>query len=150
LVYDVVVTKRAAYFTDSLTRSCTRCRSARDGAIGVPQTLALSGPAAAIAGFPNLNGIAANRDCKVPIVAHSSLGGIIALRREQIDRDSWRVCPARIDGILLDDRTLWVVENFAERSLEVRLDRDLASSRIESVLNDADKRPRPRADDGGR
>ena len=57
LINDVVVTKGGAYFTDSLNPVLYKVPIAPDGGLGAPETIALTGPAAAILGFPNLNGI---------------------------------------------------------------------------------------------
>ena len=42
------------------------------------------------------------------------------------------------DGILLDGKTLWVVENFANQLVRIRLAPQLSSGRITAVVTDAE------------
>jgi hypothetical protein len=46
--------------------------------------------------------------------------------------------PGTNDGILLDGKILWVVENFANRLLEIRLFPDMSSGDITSAITNAD------------
>ena len=143
LLNDVVVTKDGAYFTDSFNPVLYKVPIAPNGALGAPQTIQLSGPAATIAAFPNLNGIAATRDGSVLIVGHTSLGAMIAVdpatgssRTIQVTGGS--ITPGTADGILLLGHSLWVVENFVERLVEIRLSPDLTQGTIGTVITDDD------------
>ena len=143
VVNDVVVTNDGAYFTDSVNPVLYKVPIAPNGTIGTPQTLTLSGPAATSIGFPGLNGIDATPDGAVLIVGHSLLGAMITVDPQTgasrtIDVTGGAVTPGTPDGILLDGRSLWVVENFAERLVEIRLSPNLSSGEIVSVLTDAD------------
>ncbi|HEU4946931.1 MAG TPA: hypothetical protein VFT31_07240 [Kribbella sp.] len=143
LVNDVVVTKGGAYFTDSLQPVLYKVPIAADGTIGAAATIPLSGPAATIAGIPNLNGIDATPQGEVLVVAHSQLGAVITVdprtgASRTIELTGGAITPGNADGILLDGRTLWVVENFSERLVEIRLSPDLSSGEIVSVRTDTD------------
>jgi hypothetical protein len=76
LINDVVLTKDAAWFTDSLLPHIYRIPIAPGGR---PRTIVVTGPAADLSGFPNLNGIAATPDGKTLIVSHSGLGAILTV-----------------------------------------------------------------------
>ena len=75
LINDVVVTEDAAWFTDSVLPHIYRIPIAPGGK---PRTIVVTGPAADLSGFPNLNGIAATPDGRL-IVSHSSLGAILTV-----------------------------------------------------------------------
>ncbi len=67
-INDVVVTRRAAFFTNSFVPEIYRVPVSKRGVVGEPETIALQGPAAEfVAGF-NLNGIAATDDGRTLIV----------------------------------------------------------------------------------
>jgi hypothetical protein len=143
LINDVVVTKHAAYFTDTFNPVLYKVPIHRNGRLGTPRTITLSGPAATIAEFPNLNGITATRDGSRLIVGHSSLGAMIVVNpangtSRTIQVSGGMITPGTPDGILLLGRSLWVVENFAERLVEIRLSPDLKRGRISTVVTDAD------------
>ncbi|GAA1557881.1 hypothetical protein GCM10009789_09140 [Kribbella sancticallisti] len=138
-INDVVVTKGGAYFTDSLNPVLYHVPISPSGRIGVPRTIALSGPAATISGDFNLNGITAPRNGKVLIVAHSGLGAVMTVdprtgASQTIAITGGAITPGTPDGILLDGKTLWVVENFAERLVKIRLSSDLTSGRITAAI----------------
>jgi hypothetical protein len=143
LINDVVVTKDGAYFTDSLAAVLYKIPIAPDGELGPTATIPLSGPAAALVAFPNLNGIDATRDGGVLVVAHSALGALMTVdpvtgASAAIPLTGGSLTPGTPDGILLHGRTIWVVENFAERLVEIRLSPDLSSGQVVSVRTDAD------------
>lgn len=143
LLNDVVVTRTGAFFTDSFQPVLYKVPIAPDGSLGAPETLALSGPAATVVAFPNLNGITATPNGDTLIVGHTNLGAMITVdpatgASRQITVTGGSLIPGTNDGIVLDGRTLWVVENFAERVVGIRLAPDLASGRITSVVTDAD------------
>jgi hypothetical protein len=143
LLNDVVVTKHGAFFTDSFNPVLYQVPIAPNGRLGAPRTIQLSGPAATIGVFPNLNGIDATRDGSTLVVGHSTLAAMIAVdpdtgasRTIQVTGGS--LTPGTPDGILLVGHSLWVVENFAERLVEIRLSPDLTRGTIGTVVTDAD------------
>jgi hypothetical protein len=143
LLNDVALTKDGAYFTDSFSPVLYKVPIAPDGRIGAPQTIHLTGPAATIGAFPNLNGIDATDNGSVLIVGHSTLGAMITVdpgtgASRTIAVTGGTITPGTPDGIMLDGKSLWVVENFAERLVEIRLSPDLSRGQIATVITDAD------------
>jgi sugar lactone lactonase YvrE len=155
-INDVVVTKGGAYFTDSVNPVLYKVPIAPDGRIGVPQSIPLSGPAATISGQFNNNGITATPNGEVLIVGHSALGAVITVdpqtgSSQTIAITGGTITPGTPDGILLDGKTLWVVENFAERLVKIQLSSDLTSGRITAaVTSDLFRIPTTVAEDGDR
>jgi sugar lactone lactonase YvrE len=143
LINDVVVTKDGAYFTDSANPALYEIPIAPDGALGPPRTITVSGPAGATPGPFNLNGIDATPDGATLVVAHSYLGALFTVdprsgASRKVELAGGSLLPGTPDGILLDGTTIWVVENFANQVVEVRLRPDLSSGQIASVLTNAD------------
>jgi streptogramin lyase len=135
-INDVVLTRKAAYFTDS--RQPVIYAVKRDAA-GVKPI--------ALTGFPmtegnNLNGIEAAHDGRVLLAIQSSEGVL------------WRIDPAtgahapvdlhgatltNGDGLLLiGERTLLVVQNRSNQIAVVRLDRHCRSGRVVRTITDPD------------
>jgi sugar lactone lactonase YvrE len=141
-VNDVIVTKRAAYFTDSLKRQLYVLDLGRRG--GLPdaaRTLTLSGDLLqAPAGGFELNGIEAAK--RRLIAVHSALGRLYAIDPRDGDTDQIELEGGDVvngDGILLHGRrTLYVVQNRNNRIAVVRLDRDLGEGEITGHLTDSD------------
>jgi sugar lactone lactonase YvrE len=139
LLNDVVVTKRAAYFTDSFRPVLYKIPIRHGGRLGPGQTLSVSGPAATIdpnGGF-NLNGIAATRNGKTLIVGHSALGTVFTVNPRTGASAAVAIdglVPGTPDGILLAGHTLWVVENFANTVVGVTLTHDLSAGTITRTI----------------
>ena len=72
IINDVAVTRSGAWFTDSAAARLYFVPIGPAGALGLAQTLPLSGPAAALTGPFNLNGIAATPNGSTMIVAHTA------------------------------------------------------------------------------
>jgi hypothetical protein len=141
LVNDVVVTSRAAYFTDSLSPVLYIVPLSPKGRIGTPRTLDLTGPAAVPADFPGLNGIAATAHGGRLIVGHTSLGAMFVVdprtgASQQISLPAGAVPSS--DGIILEGRTLWVVNNFLNQVVELKLAPDLSSGVVKAVIDNSD------------
>ncbi len=136
-INDVVLTRRAAYFTDSRQPVIYAVRRDLSGVTPI-----------ALTGFPitagvnNLNGIEAARGGRVLLAIQSSEGVL------------WRIDPAtgshspvdlqgaeltNGDGLLLiGERTLLVVQNRSNQIAVVRLDRSFRSGRIVSTITHPD------------
>jgi hypothetical protein len=130
---DVIVTREAAYFTDSFAPVLYKIPIGSGGTLGAGETIALSGPAATIGAFPNLNGIEATADRSTLIVNHSSLGALFTIdpatgASAEIGVDG--LIPGTPDGLLLAGHQLWVVENSANTLVRVTLSPDLSSGTI--------------------
>ncbi len=113
-INDVVSTRDAAYFTNSMVPELYRVPVSRRGGVGEPETVPLSGPAGDFDPGFNLNGIDATRDGKTLIVVNSGKGELYTVDAETgasklIDLGGGTVPTG--DGILLDGRTLYVLQN---------------------------------------
>jgi hypothetical protein len=156
LINDVTVTRGAAYFTDTFNPVIYKVPIGPGGRIGTPQTIPLSGPAGVIGEFPNLNGIDATRDGKTLILGHSSRGELYLVNpltgaSRTIAITGGTITPGTPDGILLDGKILWVVENFSERLVKIKLSADLTSGRItETFTSDLFRIPTTVAEHGDR
>jgi len=141
-INDVVVTHDAAYFTDSLKAVLYKVPIGPGGALGDAQTIALGGDYVHVAGQFNLNGIDATPNGK-KLVAVQTFGGKL-----------YRIDPAtglaklivlaagesvpNGDGILLDGKTLYVVQNQLNLVAVIALKHDLARGRVVTRLGDPD------------
>jgi outer membrane protein assembly factor BamB len=136
LINDVVVTKDAAWFTDSLLPHIYRIPIAPGGR---PQTIVVTGPAANLSGFPNLNGIAVTPDGQTLIVSHSALGAIFT-----VDPTTGAskfingvVVPA-IDGIILEGSRVYAVQVDLNQIAQIDLSPDLSSGILTAVVTNPD------------
>jgi hypothetical protein len=113
-INDVIVTRRAAYFTNSFAPEIYRVPVSRDGVVGTPETIALSGPAAEVRPGFNLNGIEATSDGHTLIVVNTTTGKLFTVDARTgdsalIDVDGMTFPSA--DGLLLRGDTLFVLQN---------------------------------------
>jgi sugar lactone lactonase YvrE len=140
-VNDVVVTRDAAYFTDSFNAVFYRIPLGPGGSLPDPaevEAIALGGDWMQVAGF-NANGIEATPDGRTLIIVHSSLGTLYTVdtlsgEATQIDLGGDAVPSG--DGLLLDGKTLYVVLNFSNQIAVVELDADLSSGLVVATLTD--------------
>jgi len=135
IINDVAVTKRGAWFTDSLQ---ARLYFVPVSPTGVPaptfRTLELSGPAADTSGAFNLNGIQATPSGKTLIVAHSTTGQLYTVNPTTgASATIAGVSVPNVDGIVLEGRRLWAVQN-TNQVTRIRLAPDLASGVVEEVI----------------
>ncbi|MFC7594429.1 SMP-30/gluconolactonase/LRE family protein [Terrabacter sp. GCM10028922] len=140
LVNDVVVTRDAAWFTETFAPRLYRVPIHEDGSLGAPVTLDVTGPATGPAGF-GLNGIDATPDGRTLIVNHTERGALYTVdptsgESAQIVLTSGSLAPGTPDGILLAGHDLWVVENFANRVSRVSLSPDWTSGAVTQVVTD--------------
>jgi sugar lactone lactonase YvrE len=134
IINDVTVTKAGAWFTDSFQARLYFVPLSRTGVPGPSRTLALSGPAADTSGEFNLNGIAATANGKTLIVAHSANGQLY--RVDPRTGSSARIAGVsvpQVDGIVLEGRRLWAVQN-TNQVTRIRLGRHLRSGVVEKVI----------------
>ena len=133
-VNDVAVTSQGAWFTDSFA-GVLYFVPVVDGVPGPFTTLDLSGPAADTSGEFNNNGIQATADGSTLVVAHSAQGAL-----NLVDPDTGTsttvagVALPSVDGIVLEGRTVYAVQNFLNQVAEVRLSGDLASGSVTKVV----------------
>lgn len=135
-VNDVVVTNKAAWFTDSFKPVLYKV--ARD--LSGFETLALDGFTPS--GQFNLNGIEAAKRGKVLLAVQTEAGVLWRIDpktgdSEPVDLDGASL--ANGDGLLLlGKRTLFVVQNFQNKIAVVRLSKDLRSGRVKREITSDD------------
>jgi sugar lactone lactonase YvrE len=140
-VNDVVLTRRAAYFTDSSSPVLYRVPLGRTLATQAQVTsVPLSGEWQQTPGF-NANGIAQTPDKKALLVVQSSTGTLY--RVDPVTGDARRVDLGGTpltngDGLLVQGRTLYAVQNQLNRVAVIRLDRTGRSGRLLTTLTDPD------------
>jgi sugar lactone lactonase YvrE len=140
-VNDVVVTKRAAFFTDSQRPVLYRIALSRNGAPGALSTIQLSGQYQHVAGQFNLNGIVATPNGKTLIAVQSFARKLYAIdpstgAARTIDLGGYDL--ANGDGLLLQGRTLYVVQNRSNKIAVFRLSPDLTRATFIRAIVDAD------------
>src|SRR5919106_212624 len=136
-INDVVLTRDAAWFTDSLVQQLYRVPIGEDGQLGELERLPITGELVFQDGF-NANGIEALRGGRTLIVVQSNLGKLFTVdaatgdsREIELDTDV-----TMGDGILLRGRTLYVVRNRINRVAVVDLAGDLRSGEVVDELTD--------------
>jgi hypothetical protein len=136
-VNDVVLTRRAAYFTDSLVQQLYRVKIGKRGSLGEPERIPITGDLVYEDGF-NANGIEAVRNGRRLIVVQSNTGELFSVRpRSGRSREiELNGSLTNGDGILRRGRTLYVVQNRDNKVAVVDLDRRLRSGDIEDELTD--------------
>src|SRR5436309_628809 len=151
-INDVVVTRTAAYFTDSRKAVLYVVPIGTGRALGAFRTLPLTGDFSLGSGF-NINGIDATRNGKTLIAVQTNTGKLfridpatgvartISLGSESVPNG---------DGILLDGKTLYVVQNQLNRVAAIALSPDLSSGRVVTRLSDPDFAVPTTIDDLGR
>ncbi len=140
-INDVVITRDAAYFTNSQKAEVYKVLLTKKGELTNPvqvQTLTLSGDWQQVAGF-NANGIEASKNGKQLIVVNSTTGLLYTVdpnngASKLIDLAGATVTAG--DGILLDGRTLYVMRNQINQIAVVKLAKGLASGQIVNTISD--------------
>lgn len=140
-VNDVVVTRQAAYFTDSFRPFIYRVPLANDGSPHSTFTeVELTGEFNFVAGF-NANGIDATPNGKHLVIVNSTLGELYRVDPSSgeamlIDLGGETVTAG--DGILLDGKTLYIVRNQLNVIAVVQLSPDLLSGEVVDTITDSD------------
>ena len=135
LINDVTLGRGGAWFTDTFRGQLYFVPVDPLGVPGAAVTLPLSGPAAAITGAFNLNGIRATPDGSTLIVAHTANGALYS-----VDPATGAsalisgVSVPNVDGLEFDGSRLLAVQNFSSQISRIRLAPDLRSGTVESVL----------------
>ena len=125
-INDVVVTHRAAWFTDSFNQVLYRLPLDPRGRLPAPtavQTVPLTGDITFVAGF-NVNGIDATPSGKTLVIVQSNTGLLFTVNAatgvaRRIDLGGTLLRNG--DGILLHGKRLYVVQNFDNQIAVVRL-----------------------------
>jgi sugar lactone lactonase YvrE len=143
-VNDVIVTRDAAYFTDSFQALLYRLPLGPGGALPGPtavQALPLSGDWMQVPGpfVFNANGIEATADGRWLIVVNSNLGRLYRVDPQTGAATAIDLGGASMsngDGIRLEGQTLYVVRNLLNQIEEVRLNRDLSAGAVVRTITD--------------
>jgi hypothetical protein len=135
-INDVVVTKDAAYFTDSVNPFVYRVDRDTLEVTAIP----LTGDLVYTSGF-NVNGIDATPNGKTLVLVQSNTGKLFTADPEtgvtsEIDLGGEAVPMG--DGILLAGKTLYVVQNRLNLIAKVQLSADLSSGEVVSRTGDPD------------
>lgn len=141
-VNDVIVTRRAAYFTDSFSPVLYRVELGSGGRLldpGAVETIPLSGEFGFVPGEFNSNGIEATPNGKSLIVVNSTLGTLYRVDPDtgeatEIDLGGESVSSG--DGILLQGKTLYVLRNQLNQVAVIRLSPDLGSGTLIDTITD--------------
>jgi sugar lactone lactonase YvrE len=142
-VNDVVVTRDAAWFTESQDDVLYRVPIAPDGTLGSQadvEVVPLAGDFALAPGF-NVNGIDATPRGDTLVIVQSNLGRLYTVDPGSGEADLIELAGGNVmfgDGILLDRKTLYAVQNQLNRVAVVKLRRDLSSGTITGHLTDPD------------
>jgi len=137
-INDVVVTRDAAYFTNSSAAVLYKLPLSGNGGLPDPsavQTLPLSGDWQQVAGF-NANGITATPNGKTLIVVNSTVGALYLVDPNTgiATRIALDYSVTAGDGILLDGKTLYVVRNRLNLIAVISLSPDYASGTLDRVI----------------
>jgi sugar lactone lactonase YvrE len=131
---DVAVTPDGdAYFTDSMRPVLFRVTSTGGGAVEAEPWLNFEGtPAEYEEGF-NLNGIDATQDGRYLVAVQSNTGELFRIDtegKEVVEIDLGGETLANGDGLLLDERTVYVVRNEQELIVPVKLSGEYLSGEV--------------------
>jgi sugar lactone lactonase YvrE len=137
-INDVVVTRKGAWFTNSLKGELYFVPIGRTGEPGpAGPALILSGPAAQITGDFNLNGITATPDGKKLVVAHTANGALYTVDPQTgASATIAGVSVPNVDGIVLEGRRIWAVQGADYLVARIRLSPDLTSGTVEERITD--------------
>jgi hypothetical protein len=130
-VNDVVVTRTAAWFTDSMRQFVYKVPIRRHGQLGTPRAVPLTGDIQYQSGF-NVNGIDATPNGRTLVIVQSNTGKLFKLNRRGVARlINLGGATVSGDGLLLDGRKLYaVVRSPADGVVVIRLRHDFSSGTI--------------------
>jgi hypothetical protein len=139
-VNDVVVTRRAAYFTDSLNQVLYVVPIGPRGGMGATWTLPITGDLVFEEGF-NANGIEASPDGRRLLVVQSNTGKLFSVRAGTGVSREVRLGDASLeagDGLLRIGRTLYVVQNQLNQIAVVKLGARYTAGTVTRTITDSD------------
>ena len=140
-INDVVVTKDAAYFTDSQRPVLYRIALSGNGDPGAVTTIQLGGQYVHVPGQFNLNGIVATPNGKQLIAVQSFSKKLLPDRPGHGCGDDDRHGSYDLengDGLLLQGKTLYVVQNRSNKVAVFQLSPDLTQATFVRAITDAD------------
>lgn len=145
-VNDAVVTRTGVYFTDSFRPFLYRVPPSAGGVLpdqSAVEEIPLGGDFEFVPGAFNANGIDATPNGKSLVIVNSSLGTLYRVDPETGDATLIDLGGGAVpsgDGILLHDRTLYVVQNVLNQIAVVNLDRELSSGTVVDTITNPDFR----------
>lgn len=133
-INDVTITRQGAWFTNSAAGEIYLVPITCRGKLGDVRVLPLTGPAGETPGGFNLNGIASAQGGRTLLVAHSADATVYT-----VDPRTGASAPTgldlpNVDGILVQGKRLWAVQNRLNQVSVVKLDGDLAGGRLLRVV----------------
>jgi hypothetical protein len=140
-VNDVVITRDAAYFTDSQRPVLYKVALGPGGSLPASDSFSiipLSGDYQQVPGF-NVNGIAASANGKALVLVHSTLGLLYKVDPNTGVAATIDLAGASVsagDGILLEGKTLYVVRNRLNQIAVIKLAPDLLSGEVTAAIGD--------------
>ena len=144
VVNDLVVTKKAVYFTDSFQAVIYRLPLAANGALPEPsavEEIPLGGDFASEPGQFNSNGIVATPNGKWLILVNGFFGTLYRVdpaTGEATEIDLGGETVPNGDGLVLDGKTLYVVQNTLNQIAVVELTPELTAGTIVRLITDDD------------
>ena len=136
---DVAITRDALYFTDTFAPTIYKVPILADDTFGATQPITVTGPAAETeAGGFGLNGIDSTH--RGWLIVNNTDLGILALVdpatgvSQEIPLSGPPLAAGALDGLQLEGRTVWVVQNFVNSVARVRLSPDLTSGEVVEVI----------------
>jgi sugar lactone lactonase YvrE len=152
-INDVVVTRTGAYFTDSQKRVLYRVTIGGRGALAESaQTIPLTGDFELETGF-NANGIDATPNGRWLVIVQSNTGELFRVHPSTGATREIALGGATVpngDGILLDGRTLYVVQNQLNQIAVLRVNAALTSGTVRTRITDSRFAVPTTIDDHGR
>jgi sugar lactone lactonase YvrE len=143
-INDVIVTREAAYFTDSVTPALYRVELGPRGEPSatfdvIPLLPVVFGAPGSCGPGARANGIAATRNGKYLFVGNSSAGAVY-----RVDTASFTAVPVDLggatlcnaDGLLVDGKTLYVVQNVNNQIAVIELSPDYATGEITRYITE--------------
>ncbi len=133
-INDVTITRDGAWFTNSAAGELSLVPITPRGTLGDVEVLPLTGPAGETPGGFNLNGIASARGGHTLLVAHSADATVYTVDPRTGASAATGLDLPNVDGILVQGRRLWAVQNQLNQVSVIKLDRDLAGGRLLRVV----------------
>jgi sugar lactone lactonase YvrE len=141
-INDVVVTREAAYLTDSFQPQLYKLPLDDRGLpTGSVETLELSGDFDFVPGDFNANGVDATPRGDTVVIVSSAAEALYTVdpqSGEATEIDLGGDTVTNGDGILLDGKTLYVVQNFLNQIAVVELSADLETGEVSNALTSPD------------
>lgn len=137
-VNDVVVTRDAAYYTDSTAQVMYVLPLGHGGRLGTVRTVPLTGDVVYTTGF-NANGIVASPDGRTLLIVQSNTGLLFRVSaRTGVTRqvDLGGASLTNGDGLLRLGNTLFVMRNVFNEIVRIDLGRNYASGQVTGTITD--------------